>query len=109
MSARRLGWSTLERDLVAATTVLLAGVLGIALPACIVRFDTRRLDADRLARAWPDTSFWIAVVAFGPLCIPVHFWKTRRSLLGLVLGLIWGLLALFGVSALTQAAAWALE
>jgi hypothetical protein len=99
----------MDSDVVNATTVVLAGALGIAVPVWIVRFDMRRLDADRLARAWPDASFWIAVVAFGPLCIPVHFWKTRRSLLGLVLGLIWGLAALVTLSAVTQVAAWALE
>ncbi|HEY0464954.1 MAG TPA: hypothetical protein VGC79_12120, partial [Polyangiaceae bacterium] len=41
---------------------------------------------ERLARAWTDASFLSAVVAFGPLALPVHFAKTRRSLTGFGLG-----------------------
>jgi hypothetical protein len=29
------------------------------------------------------------VVAFGPLCIPVHFVRTRRSMWGGVQGVLW--------------------
>jgi hypothetical protein len=62
--------------------------LGIALPAWMLRFDERRLSQGMLARAWPKASFWSAVVAFGPLCLPVHFVRTRRSVAGLLLGLL---------------------
>ncbi len=68
------------------TTV--AFVLGIALPWGVVRFDMARLTGQQLDRAWPDSSLWSAIVAFGPLCIPFHFAKTRRSLLGVLLGLV---------------------
>jgi hypothetical protein len=61
--------------------------VGIALPAWLVRWDERRLGELELSRAWHPASFWIAVVVFGPLCLPFHFVRTRRSLLGLVLGL----------------------
>jgi hypothetical protein len=71
----------------------LSFVLNAALPYLIVRYDLKRLSADRLARAWPDASVLSAVYAFGPLCLPVHFTKTRRSWLGFGLGL--------GVCALT--------
>jgi len=84
--------------------------LGIAVPWWIVRRDLARLDELRLGRAWTDASFWSAIVLFGPLCLPFHFTKTRRSPLGLLLGLAWmvgafasiglisaGLAALFGV------------
>ncbi len=84
--------------------------LGIAVPANIVRYDIKRLRAEYLARAWPDASLWSAVVVFGPLCLPVHFIRTRRSWAGLGLGVIWlvgalllislpieGLAAIFGV------------
>ena len=64
-------------------------VLGILLPATVVRRDLRRLNADQLARTWNVASFWTAVVAFGPLCLPVHFAKARRSLSGLGLGMLW--------------------
>lgn len=63
--------------------------LGILVPWWIVRRDVKRLDAERLARAWPESSFWSAVVLFGPLCLPFHFVRTRRSILGLLLGLVW--------------------
>jgi hypothetical protein len=69
--------------------VVVQMVLNIALPAWLIRWDERRLSELQLSRAWPPASFWIAVVAFGPLCLPFHFVRTRRSLLGLV----WGILA----------------
>ncbi|MBI3202817.1 MAG: hypothetical protein IT377_03050 [Polyangiaceae bacterium] len=63
--------------------------LGILVPWWIVRRDLKKLDGARLARAWNDASFWSAIVLFGPLSLPFHFTKTRRSLLGFVLGLAW--------------------
>ncbi len=68
--------------------------LSIALPAWIVRRDLRRLRGDALARAWNDASLWSAVVAFGPVCLLVHFARTRRTLRGAALGLLWTLAAL---------------
>ena len=67
----------------------LSFALGIAIPALIVRRDVARLTGEPLARAWPDASLWAAVVVFGPLCLPVHFIRTRRSLLGIALGIGW--------------------
>jgi hypothetical protein len=72
--------------------LVLSVVLNAALPYFIVRYDLKRLSPERLARAWPDASVLSAVYVFGPLCLPVHFTKTRRSWLGLSLGL--GLCAL---------------
>jgi hypothetical protein len=63
--------------------------LGILVPWWILRRDLRQRPAEQLARAWNDASFWTAIVVFGPLCIPVHFIKTRRSLWGLILGVFW--------------------
>jgi hypothetical protein len=60
--------------------------LNALLPYLIVRRDLRRLSGERLARAWTDASFLSAVIAFGPLSLPIHFGKTRRSLTGLGLG-----------------------
>jgi len=67
----------------------LSFALGIAVPALIVRRDLARLQGDRLARSWPDASLWSAVVVFGPLCVPIHFVRTRRSWWGLLLGVLW--------------------
>lgn len=88
----------------------LSFALGIAVPARIVRYDVAKLQGERLARAWPDSSLWSAVVVFGPLCVPVHFIRTRRNWAGLGLGIFWlvcavllislpieGLAAIFGI------------
>jgi protein-S-isoprenylcysteine O-methyltransferase Ste14 len=72
--------------------------LGIAVPYLILRRDFSRLSPERLDRAWPTSSMWSALVAFGPLCLPFHFVKTRRSLVGLGLGLVWMVLAIVGIS-----------
>ena len=69
--------------------VVLQLALNIAVPAWLVRWDMRRLAPGQLARTWNEASIWSAVVAFGPLCLPVHFIKARRSWLGLILGLLW--------------------
>ena len=52
----------------------------------VVWNDERTLTQEESARAWPKASRWAAVVAFGPLCLPVHFWRTRRSFLGVCIG-----------------------
>ena len=69
-----------------ALIVALGLVLNAALPYFIVKHDLVRLNEERLARAWTEASFLSAVILFGPLSLPVHFTKTRRSLLGLGLG-----------------------
>jgi hypothetical protein len=73
-------------------------VLGIVVPWWIVRWDMRRRAPDQLDRAWNDASFWTAIVVFGPLCIPVHFIKTRRSWRGFLLGLFWMVAAVFAIA-----------
>jgi hypothetical protein len=71
--------------------------LNVGITAFILRWDEGRMDALASARAWPPASRWAAIVAFGPLCIPVHFVKTRRSLVGGLLGLIWMALAVIAL------------
>jgi hypothetical protein len=85
--------------------------LNIAVPWWIVRRDLGRLPDERLARAWNDASFWISIVMFGPLCLPFHFAKTRRSVLGVMLGLGWmiGALAVIGGLATLAAAVFGVE
>lgn len=77
----------------------LSFMLGIAVPAAIVRRDVARLAGEQLSRAWPDASLWSAVVVFGPISVPIHFLRTRRSWLGLALALGWFVLALLLVAA----------
>lgn len=69
--------------------------LSIAFPVVVIRRDIARLPPTRLSRAWNDASLWSAVVTFSPLSLIVHFARTRRSLLGLLLGLLWALASLF--------------
>jgi hypothetical protein len=83
----------------------LSFALGIAVPATIVRRDVARLRGEHLARAWPDASLWSAVVVFGPLCIPIHFIRTRRSWVGLGLGALWLLSAILLITLPVEALA----
>jgi hypothetical protein len=55
----------------------------------LLAWDERRLDEAQRARAWPVASRRCAVVVMGLVCVPVHFWRTRRSALGLILGIAW--------------------
>lgn len=63
--------------------------LGILLTWWVLRRDMRRLPPAQRERAWNDASFWVAVVVFNPICIPIHFIRTRRSLGGVVHGMAW--------------------
>jgi hypothetical protein len=77
--------------------------LGIALPWLIVRRDLARLDEQRLERAWNEASFWCAIVVFGPLSLPFHFVKTRRSALGVLLGIVWMALSIAAIGLVASA------
>lgn len=78
--------------MLAALHVTLQLAIGIALPILIIRYDLTRLCPEALARCWNDASLWSAVVAFGPLALLVHFARSRRSLIGVLLGLGWAAL-----------------
>jgi hypothetical protein len=69
----------------------------------VIRRDLGRLGSAELGRTWGEASFWVAVVCFAPLCIPVHFVKARRSIRGLLLGVGWMLGVVVAVSAATAA------
>ncbi|HEY3236255.1 MAG TPA: hypothetical protein VGJ84_16175 [Polyangiaceae bacterium] len=68
-------------------TLSLQIALNVLVPLWIVRADMRRLDPHRLERCWNDATCLAAPVAFGPLCLPFHFVKSRRSPLGFLMGL----------------------
>ena len=82
--------------------------LGIVVPLWIVRRDLRRLEGERLARSWNDASLWSSVVMFGPLCLPFHFTKTRRTVLGFLLGLVWTVAAFVTIGVIASGAAFVL-
>ena len=68
---------------------VLATVLNVALPYVITRVDRARLDPVHRARAWNGASWASAVYFFGPLSLPAHFWVTRQTILGLLVGGFW--------------------
>jgi hypothetical protein len=74
--------------------------LNVVLPYAVVSYDLKRLVDRRLSRAWNEASFLSAVFAFGPFSVPVHFAKTRRSLAGFGLGLVFCALILLAESLL---------
>jgi hypothetical protein len=86
--------------------VIVQIVLSVFGTAWIVRRDMARLSPERLARTWNDASLWCAVVAFGPLCLPVHFLKSRRTLGGAALGLLWMVAATAVFSLVASAVDW---
>jgi len=94
------------RDLFEVLSVIFSLFGSAALVFVIVWYDERRSSLERLDRAWPVSTRLVAVMAFGPLCLPVHFWRTRRTFLGVGLGLLLAA-AVFavdiGVSALLEA------
>jgi hypothetical protein len=72
---------------------IVASWLTVPAAALVLVQDERRLTGDALARAWPPVSrnaalfgLWMGVP---PLCMLVHFARTRRSLEGWLLGFIW--------------------
>lgn len=69
--------------------LMVTAVLSIALPWWIVRQDQARLPPDRLARTWNDASLGASVLAFGALCLPVHFIRGHGWLLGPLLASCW--------------------
>jgi len=77
----------------------LDAVLGIAVSWAILRRDLRRLSGVELGRAWPDSTLWLAVVVLGPLSVPFHFLRTRRSWAGVDMALV-GLGLAVGLSSL---------
>jgi hypothetical protein len=57
----------------------------------LIDLDERRLRPRELARAWPPASRTLALVYFGVPAVPVHFWRTRRTAFGTLVGVAWGL------------------
>lgn len=80
----------------------------VAMPAtwAILRWDESRLSEAELENAWPPVSRNAAVLAFGPLCLFVHFFRTRASFL---LGLALGAAAFVAVGVLHGVAAYVVE
>ncbi len=64
-------------------------LVSIVLLFAVFAWDESRMRPFERARAWPPASLRIAVVVFGILSLPIHFGRTRRSLLGVLQGFAW--------------------
>lgn len=69
--------------------VIVSAALSVGLTYTVVACDRLGLSREQRARGWNAASTGSALLAFAPLCIVAHFWVTRRSLAGLLLGLAW--------------------
>jgi hypothetical protein len=98
-------------QIIASWVVTLPAVVGV------IVWDERRLGGTALERAWPPVSrdaaiFGLWNMGIHPLCVLIHFLRTRRSFRGAGLGVAWtatvvalGIGAQFGVTALVEWAA----
>ena len=78
---------------------LVLWVSNIAVPYAITRRDRQGLSREQLARGWNTASWACAVFFFGPFCLPAHFWVTRRTAWGLVVGSFWMIAVFAGEAA----------
>jgi hypothetical protein len=88
----------------------------VTLPAVVIviRADERRLDAGALERAWPPQSrdaaiFGLWNLGVHPLCVLIHFARTRRTLVGTCLGLVWVVAILLADEGVQNGVALAIE
>ncbi|MBI5535133.1 MAG: hypothetical protein HY898_20570 [Deltaproteobacteria bacterium] len=69
--------------------LIVSSLINMGLVAAVVIWDRKKLSAEQRERGWNGATFGSAVFAFSPWCIVAHFWVTRRSVRGVLLGLLW--------------------
>ncbi len=74
--------------------VIISWVVTLPAVVLVIRADERRLKGEALERAWPPQSrdaaiFGLWNLGVHPVCGLIHFARTRRSVLGTGLGLVW--------------------
>jgi hypothetical protein len=69
--------------------LLVPNVIAWSAVFALFAWDERRMTDEQRARAWPVASRRIAVVLFSPLCVLLHFLRTRRNLRGVVEAIFW--------------------
>jgi hypothetical protein len=69
--------------------LVISFTVGVVGSAVVIVLDERRLSGAELERAWPTTSRNVAIYAFSPICVFLHFVRTRRDLRGSDFGLLW--------------------
>lgn len=88
--------------------LILSSVINMGLCAAVVIWDRKRLASEQLDRGWNGATFGAAVFAFSPWCILAHFWVTRRSVRGVLLGVMWLAILLVAIVLLNSLVAMAL-
>ncbi len=88
---------SLIESLVQAWFIFTAMGVYSSLSVWFIDRDMRKLTPERLLRAYSTTSFAAAILCglllgFPQIAVVVHFIRTRRSLWGLVQGLLWSAL-----------------
>ena len=84
-----------------ALELVLAMAVKIPAGLMLLSWDERRLARsapDQLARAWPPATRLSAMVLFPEIALVLHFWRTRRSVAGTLLGLVWSVGFVVGTS-----------
>jgi hypothetical protein len=69
----------------------------------LLDWDESRLPPEQLERAWPPATRTLALVYFGLLSLPIHYWRTRRTEDGWVASVV----ALRSVRAWGRLSGWA--
>ncbi len=111
---RRYAWAVcvigslfLHREL-EIVEVTVAWATKFALMSALLRWDERRLPPLKRARSWPPATRLMACAIFQELALPVHFWRTRRSVWGVLLGFLWAFGLTLSAALVLEAVAWAM-
>jgi hypothetical protein len=86
-------------DVLDVALSMLIGTVGTIL---FVGWDERRLPPEAQERAWPLSTRLAAGLAFGPLSIPVHFFRTRRTVRGTLAGIAIAILFVIGIGLVSE-------
>jgi hypothetical protein len=94
--------------------VVASWLVTLPLVAMVISHDERRLKPDLLERAWPPQSrdaaiFGLWNLGVHPLCVLIHFARTRRSVIGTLVGLGWLVLILLADAGIEHVTAVAIE
>ena len=84
---------TVAESIVEVVAILVSAAVSWTASAWIIKRDEKKLDAARLARAYPPATLVASVFLFQQIAVLVHFIRTRRSFKGFFLGLGWAIAA----------------
>ena len=88
-----------------AIKLLVDSLVVIGVTYVFIRIDRARIPESYRRRGWNEASTGASVFFFGPFCLVAHFWVTRRSVRGVLLGV-----AVFALLMVVQAClAWLVD